>query len=438
MSIQSHIESIVGEYNKKDIEMEERFRIFHDAELGKARKQGRDDGLNGKPTLNLSELSLFEKEIYSSYQQYVDENAGLSKKYMIQLHEKYFIKFIKEEKARNPQKTARKLKALEEDRKEELAELDRQEENKIQEIETRPAIAEKEKNLTRARRQYNNLATQEKYQTAPVTLPSGIYWVIFIVGAIGEVLINSTVLEVFGESYWNTVIFALFLGILIAGSGHFAGLLFRKEKNKWAPSLISLAVIFVALGVAYYRTVYLEGLELGVDTNWQLNWLFFALVPTLAYFIVTVASYLHANPHSYFSEIKQNYLKSKKEYEDLLEGLHNEKQTVRENYDKIRKEINEKYEVKEYNIEDEEDIIRGLIQEIIAHYNVVLNEGKALEKLINNSCKETIHTYRDFNKSVRQEEKMPEVWSQPPPDLDFQIRMESPLTDLPSKPTSLN
>jgi len=438
MSIQKQLEEIGKEYNEKDVQLEQKFADFHRNELEKSTQKGRQDGLNGVPSAELNDLSSFEKEVTSSYQQFIEENEGLSKKYMIQLHEKYFVKLIKEEKAITPEKTARKLRSLEEDRQEELNDLEREKQNKLKEIETRPTLEERENDLKRARRAYNDLASQPKYQTRPFIMKTWVYWTLFSFAALAEVLINISVLEVLGENYWNTVFFALLVGIAVALAGHFAGFLFRKENAKWPPIALSGLAVIIAIGTAYYRTIYLGEIEMGIETNSTVNWLYFSTVPIIVYFVVCIASYYHIDPHTYFREIKNDYMEAKNVFELLKEQLHKEKQEIIDGHETKRKEVNNKYELKEYNLEDEEDIIRGLLQEIIAHYNVILNEGKALEKFINNSYKETIHTYRDVNSSKRTEEKKPQAWSNPPPHLNLKLAHQSPLTDLPSQQTYLN
>ncbi|HKL03692.1 MAG TPA: hypothetical protein VJ911_08455, partial [Cryomorphaceae bacterium] len=72
MSIQKQVEAINQEYNAKDLQLEQKFASFHKDELDKTLEKGRQDGLNGIPPADHDDLSNFEKEVTSSYQQYID------------------------------------------------------------------------------------------------------------------------------------------------------------------------------------------------------------------------------------------------------------------------------------------------------------------------------------------------------------------------------
>lgn len=427
------IDEIQEKFNLKDQKFDKSFYHFHDSEMKEAKEKGEKDGRKHLPDYENTMNNPSEEDIRSSYQQQIHEVEDMGEPYLNELKDDWLMDF-KDELDESTDKDREQRAIILQDRWEtKLHELEMEKEEKISDLENKGEYKKAKRDYDRAYSEFEAICDKEGRRETDSNIKNIVYWVIFALIAFGEVGINYVVFELIGESRIATYFFAGFVGLMIAFAAHVVGGKIKRKgwKNPtnyiWIGSVVAY-VIIIAVAVSNLREYYIADQDLLSEAMVENVGFLFICFSLMLFTIASVFAYLHHDSNPQFVKIKSWFEEKEKNYEEKQDKLERKIDRIKEEFRVKANKLDEKYELKIDNVEDEEDILRSLIHDVIAHYNSILHECQALEKKINESYKEAISEYRRANVKVRTADKLPD-WHEVD-NLELPMNEKSILTHL--------
>lgn len=257
-------------------------------------------------------------------------------------------------------------------------------------------------------------AAKARFFSFPVPhIPPTVYWFLFAVVTVGEVLFNTTVFSVLGQDTLETYLMVISLMVMIPFLSDFIGKKLRAERKSSTTVMLmsgAAAVVFAVLSaLALAREKFFEASKVVemLDIQWSSTSLM------LTFFIVNVVLFVGMIVLAYEAAHKDPsaYKQARNEYEDAEKKLRKEAgdseqaaqalAAARIAYNKAHTERKKQFEQHRYRAEEERDIWIGMVQ-----------------------------TYRSSNMAARQEKAKPASFNV---ELAHLIEIPQPLTALECK-----
>jgi hypothetical protein len=420
MTKSEELAKLAEQFSISDQKFDTQFRDFEIMEKEGAISKGREDGTQNTPSESDLNLSPVEQGIINAFQAKLNQYEGVVKPYLVQLRDKYIIRFQQRLKDLAAEDISEELYKVRKERNSKIEEAKKQRDAKLMELKDGPILLNYDQDYKDARARYEHLCLSLGRRVTNSQLSLGVYFIIMIFVAFAEIFVNYTVFETFGESKLMTWIAVFAVGAVIALAAHFIGKLIKRYQFKHIGVWVSLSIALITLlgmsyGIASLRSEFIIDINERIsDTAIFASWIIFFCSALIFLGVGIVSSWFHYDSSLEFSAAKKEYEEAKKNFNFEIERIANQKREIHETYQKNKRGIENEYENWIFNVEDEDEILKNLIQIAISEYNAILHEAQATEKMINSALKETISDYRNENKRVRPKDKMPSVWNDLP------------------------
>jgi hypothetical protein len=398
----------------------------HSKQMKECTKKGEEDGNRNLPPIENDVITPFEKGLIAKYQSQIEQVSVEGRQMLDEVHDKQYKPLKEKLETINEKEIENQLTETQNDRTRKLDEADHNHKDRLKDLHNNPEWITSQRDFKSIDERFKSVSERLNREELHIQFkPFWLYVLLILAIGFAEIPLNYQVFVSFRETPLLTLIMALVLVISLPFLSHSSGKFLKqgKEKNTYY-YLLTVAVILITI-VSYLTAVlrmqYLSTKGVQAEHLMTDKWTFF-VIGLVLYFVGLVASYFAHDESIEFTEVHKRYYAIKKHYTEIQTSVHNQIKAEKDRFSNEKEKAQNDFSRIKTEILDKIAGLKKSVHDAAGHHDKVLNQ----------SCQESIHHYRDTNLTYRTNHAQPESWKSKLPTLEYRLENMAELSENPT------